>query len=100
MSPITLAPFVPRIDPLTGKQAIRAIRIVSDCPQDNKTGLHRVPVGNLLGSLTIRLPDALQSTVQSTLFELRIGVRIDGVDVPVSVEAEHFSIELQYEDPA
>ncbi len=66
--------------------------MVLRCPVDEH-GNVTVPTGNILGRLTISLPDALQSTVQSSMIEMQVTLKIDGVPIRVKVESEQFYLE-------
>lgn len=85
-----------KIDPLTGRQAVHAVRCLQTTfvPPDGK---FRILGGNLVGGITIRLPDALQQTVQSSVIEVETSVRLDGVPLPLKVEIESFAMELEWE---
>lgn len=70
-------------------------RIVTTCPEAG--GEFTVPKGNLLGTFTVRLPDALTPTVQSSIIELRVSLSIDGVPIPLKVESEQYYATVEAE---
>ena len=92
-----------KIDPLTGRAAHKAVRQISRFSMQGQSSpptfqYLRVPrVGNIIGGITLRLPSALTQTVQSSVLELYVAVRLDGVPLNVEVEVEDFYFEAEYE---
>ena len=91
-----------RIDPLTGRPALRMVRTVSRFSMQGQSSppafqYLRVPrVGNMIGAISLRLPSALTQTVQSSLLEIYVSVTLDGVSLPVEVEVEDFYTEPDF----
>ena len=92
-----------KIDPLTGRPAVRYTRSTARFPTYGQATPPRFQylrwprVGNTIGGITLHLPSALTQTVQSSLLEFYVAVRLDGVDLPVEIEVEDFFAEIQYE---